>query len=122
MAPRTGGGEIILDRAGPSTTASLHLSVLDGPTLRLRPGAYEMRITAVREGRDTTVLRYGATVEAPDLALSPLPAPPAPSDFRRERSRPDRMMAILVGALLRREHYCSRERDARPGHEGQPAA
>ena len=99
--PRAGGAAIPLDSLGPETQGAVSVGVIAGDAVRLPSGQYFLRLTAIDAAApDTIVLRFAATVLAPRLELTPVPAVLDSSVLRPEILPPARGKNIAVGVGL----------------------
>lgn len=99
--PDGGGAPIPLDSLGPETSGALSVHVLAGDAVRLPAGRYTLRLTGIDAAApDTIVLRFGATVVAPPLTLTPVPARVDTTLFRPEIAAPARTKNIAIGVGL----------------------
>ena len=95
------GPAVTLDSVGPETAGALSARVLRGDVVVLRGGRYTLRVTAIdASAPDTIVVRFGATVIAPPLALAPVPPVIDSSVFRPEVLPPAKGRNIAIGVGL----------------------
>lgn len=90
-----------LDSLGPETSGALTVRVLQGDAVALPGGHYTLRVTAIDAAApDTVVVRFSATVLAPRLELTPVPAVLDSSVLRPEILPPTRGKNIGIGVGL----------------------
>lgn len=95
------GAPIPLDSLGPETSGAVSVRVLAGDAVRLPSGRYTLRLTAIDAAApDTIVLRFAATVVAPRLELTSVPAVIDSSLLRPEILPPSRGRNIAIGVGL----------------------
>lgn len=98
-APAVGGDPITLDSSA-GLEAVLAVRVLEGDTVRLPGGVYEMRVTAIDAGGERADRRLLARVEAPPLGLAAIPVAPDAARFLPERARPRPLRNAIIGVAL----------------------
>jgi hypothetical protein len=100
LAPATGGAPVLADSAGPAVGVALRLRAMRNGRPLLSSGSYTLTIVALDSATgDSTVMRYGVTVDAPPLDLEPIPGALDPSQLRPEMAPPARGRGVLAGLL-----------------------
>jgi hypothetical protein len=101
LRPGAGGAPVLVDSAGPSDRAALRLRSFNGDRPLLTSGEYALAVIAAdTAGRDSAVLSYAASVEAPPLEFVPVANVLDSTQLRPEIAPPARARGIVAGLLL----------------------
>lgn len=123
---RAGDEAVLLADTLVAESGAFRLAAHDGSRMLLAAGAYRLVLTA-RRGSDPAVSRsYAASVEAPPLALEPLPEL-EPGALLPEVARPDgrrvrRLGAIAAAATIATALFARTDADLRSAYGPDPRA